>query len=58
MEYAKKGAIMNYNERTREWTINKSFSNTNNKDYTEDDLRSIVRDIASGLDYRKIAIRI
>jgi hypothetical protein len=52
MEYAKKGAIMNYNEKTKEWSINKEFNKQIKHDYSEDDLRSIVKDIASGLEYR------
>jgi len=51
MEFARKGAIMNYNEKTREWSINKEFNKINKLDYTEDDLRSIVKDIATGIDY-------
>jgi hypothetical protein len=52
MEYARKGAIMNYNEKTKEWSINKDFYKQTKVDYSEDDLRSIVKDIASGLEYR------
>ena len=54
MEYAKKGSIMNYNEKKREWTINQQFSEKNKIDYTEDDLRSILFDIAFGLEYSKL----
>lgn len=52
MEYSKKGAIMDYNEKTKEWSINKEYNKLNKLDYSEDDLRCIVKDIASGLDYR------
>lgn len=57
MEYAKKGALMYYNEKTREWSINKNYvSNSFAQDYSEDDLRAIIKDIASGLEYCKRSI--
>jgi len=51
MEYAKKNCLMTYNESKKVFLINKEFLNDNKKDYSEDELRSFIRDIASGLSY-------
>ena len=51
MQYAKKGSIMNYNEKTKEFTINKYFLKQNKTDYTEEELQLFIKDIAMGLSY-------
>jgi len=49
MEYEKKNEIMNYNDKTKTFSINKGISKEEN--YNEEELRKIVFDIASGLAY-------
>jgi len=51
MEYAKKGSLMSYNEKTKQFFINKNYSKENVDNYSEEDLRRIVKDLASGLSY-------
>ena len=49
MEYASKGSIMDFNDKTGKFRINHNISNKN--EYTEEQIRRFINDIASGLEY-------
>lgn len=53
MEYAQEGSIMQYNDKTCLFKINQSYVVNKNKDldYSEEEIRSFIKDIGAGLEY-------
>jgi hypothetical protein len=49
MEYASKGSIMDFNDKTGKFRINSKISDKNQ--YSEEQIRGFIDDIASGLEY-------
>ena len=54
MEYASKGSIMDFNDKTGKFRINNKISDKDQ--YTEEQIRGFIDDIASGLEYRNSII--
>jgi hypothetical protein len=52
MEYASKGSIMDFNDKSGKFKINNKISDT--EQYSEDQIRRFIDDIASGLEYCSI----
>jgi serine/threonine protein kinase len=55
LEYCSRGSIMDYNERTGVFNINKFYIDEKNsiKDYKENVLQKFIKDISEGLDFGK-----
>ena len=58
MEFAGKGPIMSFDEDTELFNINEFYLNEekNKTDFTEEEIRDIVRELVSGLDYCKFLL--
>lgn len=55
MEFAENGPILDFDEDTETFTINKcyTFDNRDKSEYTEDEIKEFLRGIVNGLSYRK-----
>ena len=51
LEYAARGPLMEYNDKTGIFSINSYYRNQGLSDYTEEHIKGFIRDIASGLEY-------
>jgi hypothetical protein len=51
MEYATRGSLMEYNDRTGMFSINHYYREQGLSDYNEEHIRGFISDIASGLEY-------
>jgi serine/threonine protein kinase len=54
LEFCSNGPLMKFKEDTMEFEINQNFQKENKKEFTEDEIKDILRDIILGLDYCKL----